>query len=969
MLMRQECRQRAMRRLLRRALPALVALMLFLLSLGGWLISPLASAAAMRALPPNASCAQLARVDPTATNGPRWGTTLMPGFGASGGWFGVPVCANSANQVAPGGANLSCDRVPTNFARTGCAPGSATRDGYGLSFQCVELVIRFSAWAFGAGAGWHGDAQYLWLSGHHPGSFTPYAQGGTRTPAPGDVLVWGTLDRHGNPWPAGPKGGHVAVVAAVNDGWITFVEENMLGRRGNIPEETTTLTERNGHWTVGPTYATSGGRALYGWLHAATNTGQFPSSGPAPASHAGSSARATAPSLEQGVVVTGAGEMAQLVWSDTHSPARPIHGSSDSTPHAAVESLGAPPGVTLAPGQKPAVVTLPTGERYSFARGEDGRLFAAYTTPDAPGALWQALGAPPGLTLTSGATALWDGDSVTVGALASDGAVWLRTGPAGMLDSWVSLGRPAANPLQGTPALVRAPKAPTGAEGTVAWVALAIGQDGALYEADGRALDASAATTTDSTTPTTDTTPSASSSPPRTSLSQSHAAGWDAWTAVAVSGLTSPLGGALVVAQESLKADGASTASGAVDALATDTSGHLWVLRRAAMDQPWDARAIPLPDTSATLLGAALTPAVRLQVYLADPKVSAGHSATQTDKVGILTGALSLSATSARAPTWSLLGFAPSATTDATAAGAMAVGAPVALGAGLRALLLARATQVALIGDQAALDLLAPGAHVTATPVSRTTSTTMPTTTLAPPGGGAGAVTLGTVAPPGDLSDALTGSSLDPRWAVSGVSPQSAWVADGALTLAATTSSGRVEVAQAAPWGDVTITAQVAPAASWRTGAKGHGQAGVLLALDDWNRLSLSLRADGRVALCPVVNGKALTCQTAAAPTTTRAGADVYLRLVQTITTSGAQETAAASADGESWSPVGSWRLSWFASAEAAPLGAYAPMVSADSVLETSGYYAAPLAFTRLGLFAQAGASTRFRSLTITSGA
>ena len=153
-----------------------------------------------------------------------------------------------------------------------------------------------------------------------------------------------------------------------------------------------------------------------------------------------------------------------------------------------MESLGAPPGVSLAPNQTPAVVTLPTGERYSFVRGQDGRLYAAYTTPNAPGALWQALGAPPwGAADERGDGAVGWGQCV-VGALGNDGALWTRSGPAGMLDGWVSLGHPANTTFQGTPALTRAPGSlPSPAPPitlTVGWLALAIGQDGALYEAD-----------------------------------------------------------------------------------------------------------------------------------------------------------------------------------------------------------------------------------------------------------------------------------------------------------------------------------------------------------------------------------------------------------------------------------------------------------------------------------------------------
>ena len=573
------------------------------------------------------------------------------------------------NQVAPGGANVSCDRTPANFAATGCAPGSATSDGYGLTFQCVELVARFAAWAFGSSPGaWHGDAPYLWLNGHHPASFSAFANGGTRAPVPGDILVWGTLDSHGRPWPAGPAGGHVAVVSAVGSGWISFVEENMLGQHGNIPKETTTLTKSGGHWTIGRTYGTNGGRALYGWLHstatAASPPDPAPPSPPPPApatATATATPQITAPSLAQGVVVTGAGALAQLVWSDTHTPYRPAtsgrtKATGGASPSARVESLGAPPGVSLAPNQTPAVVTLPTGERYSFVRGQNGRLYAAYTTPNAPGALWQALGAPPKASLTSAATALWDGANVVVGALGSDGALWTRSGPAGMLDGWVSLGYPANTTFQGTPALTRAPRS-----SDVGWLALATGQDGALYEADW------------STTPPPSSSTSTATSQP-SSQSPAQTPGWSAWAPVAAPDLTASLTGALLVIPEPQPATESQMASaaptiGTVVTLAMDATGHLWLLRRAKMDQPWQARAISLPDGSDTLLSAALTPAASksqgaaasLQVYLAEPQVSAsqptGQPAAQQVGPDILTSALPLNTASAsNAPHWGSLG-------------------------------------------------------------------------------------------------------------------------------------------------------------------------------------------------------------------------------------------------------------------------------------------------------------------------
>lgn len=980
--MRQECRRNASDILFRFA-PAII---LINLALSVWILSPFATALAAPfapALPSAASCSQLARIDPTATNGAKWGATLLPGLGAPGGWFGVPVCANSINQVAPGGANLSCNRMPSNFPATGCAPGGATSDGYGLTFQCVELVARFSAWAFGASpSSWHGDAQFLWLNGHHPVSFSAYSNGGTYMPLPGDILVWGTLDRQGHPWPSGPAGGHVAVVAAVSSGRISFVEENMLVRGSNIPEETTTLTQNDGHWRVGPTYGTNGGRALYGWLHKAGNNGYFnfyrPGSQPvtASASLTGSSTR---PSLAKSVIVTGAGALAQLVWSDTHTAAPALKktgAASGTTPRALVESLGTPPGATLAPNQAPAVVILPGGERYSFALGQDGRLYAAYTPgnvaingPTSAIVLWQALGAPPGITLTSAATALWDGENIMLGALGSDGAMWIRSGPPGMLDAWISLGKPSSasfQGFQGTPVLIRAPgslapsaTSATPSSGAAEWLALALGHDGAIYENDGHPASAN--------------NPAPVATTGAAMRNPSPAPGWSGWAHVAIPGLSTTLTGPLLAISEPQTADSRQPASvtpaiRAVNALAMDSTGRLWLLRRTAMNQPWQARSVQAPDTNITLLSASLAPlttaqgsAAALVVYIRDPQITASQDATQPAEQSILASALSLTAAGAsQTDKWELLGFAsPPAQRAAMSAG----GSPIALepGSGLRALLLARGAQVTLIGDRVALSQLAPEARSAPTPTAASTSHTI-TSAVAP--GGTGSVILGDIAPAAVFSGAFNGSALDSRWLVTGAPPGTAQVGQDALTLTTATPSGRVAVAQGAPSGAFSVTAQITPDINWRTGTGASGssaQAGILLALDDWNKLTLSVRADGMVALCPVADGKALSCDTAPEPPASSPNQKIYLRISQ----SGTEMTGAVSADGVKWTQVGVWGLPWSPTAEEPLLGAYAPPVApvnmADSGVAPSAYAATPLTFTSLSLFVE-GANTRSAS-------
>ncbi len=115
------------------------------------------------------------------------------------------------------------------------------------------------------------------------------------------------------------------------------------------------------------------------------------------------------------------------------------------------------------------------------------------------------------------------------------------------------------------------------------------------------------------------------------------------------------------------------------------------------------------------------------------------------------------------------------------------------------------------------------------------------------------------------------------------------------------------------------------------------------------------MRSDGTVALCPVVNGKALACNSVAAPTAADPSQGLYLRISQT----NAGLTGEASADGANWSPVGAWIPTWLPSADAPPTGAYAPPVAltdpAGPVALPSGDRAAPLLFTSLGLFVENG--------------
>jgi hypothetical protein len=655
-----------------------------------WLLVPASSAHANAAagLPAGASCAALAAADRSATNGAIWGQTLLPGHGAPGGWFGVDVCANATNLVGPGGANVSCDRLPFDFGRTGCAPGRATFDGFGLSFQCVELVARFAAWAFGdAPADWHGDAPDLWLPGNHPADMTALANGGSAAPVPGDILVWGHTSARGAPWPSGPgdsHDGHVAVVAAVGPGILTFVEQNALNGTRNVARETIALTMRDGRWIAG-SYA--GPRVLYGWLHSVRNTGRWtgaaavggaspaaatPTATAAPSwtatpTPAAAPAPIALPALNAGVLVTPAGTLTALDWAGGRlaAPERgAVLAASDARPHVSNVDLGAPASAPLAQGQAPVVLSSAAGDDV-YALGRDGRLYAAHLAPHATQAGWSSLGAPAGVVFAGGVAAAAIPGAMAIAAVATDGTLWWRAGPPGSLGDWASIGQPAGMRLVGPPVLAGQP-------GSGLPLAVALGRDGRLYTV---AWSVAGDGTGD------------------------LAGAWGAWSTIALPAAAGALTGPLMAVSEASGAQdqiGAWT-DGALDLVVRSVAGGIWLVHRgpqSTTQTTWSATRLAADGAADHLLGAVAPPA------------AAGDSSHWVHVYTALQGTISqaeveLPATSAPpAATWTAF--------DAAASLHLGQAQPTALVVGTRASVLVSATggTLALLGLPTALTLL-----------------------------------------------------------------------------------------------------------------------------------------------------------------------------------------------------------------------------------------------------------------------
>ncbi len=930
----------------------------------------------------NATCGQLANADFTATNGGDWGRTILPGHNAPGGWFGVDVCSNGVNAVAPNGSNVSCDRVPSNWDISSCAPGRPTSDGYGWTFQCVELILRFAAWAFGDNPGaWGqqgGNAPDIWLPVNHPSDYIMYPNGSSTAPVPGDILVWGSVDANGNPWPAGPDGqhgGHIAVVAAVHDGMVTTAEQNVKWGAQDHPSDTLALTNVGGRWilsgsatheTTLPTYRwlrTMGhSRATYGWLHSTKNTGVFPSAGgsgsvrvtPGTTKTPSTQNPGGLPALTPAVVVSASGALADLVWSTPGYFADPANATdtsgSQAQAQATLRSLGAPPGVRLRSGQSAASVSLANGVRYTYAIGTDGLLYAAQTSPSTLGVFWAALSAPANVQIVGSPAASLIGGGVVVVAMGSDGQLWLRRGAPDTLGAWEALGHPAATTLAGGFAVAGAP-------GVGDPLLLAIAADGKLYER----LWQEATYNADG--------------------SVALPAAWSAWTAIALpttsNGAATQLVGPLVAAAETPSAEHylGSWPDATLDLFALDMTGALWRLRSTSASQPWSISQITQASAAATaktpqltaLLGAAAIAApsatsatggasVTTSTTDATPGASATPSVTPnptTPEPSALhiyavtaTGAYLIAippatASKAKSSTWTALATPPATKT------AQAMGAALQLAPGLSGLVMTQGDQAFVGGVADATALLlpnGPAAQASATPTS------------APPAW----YSLGHVAPPVSFGDSFTGLALDSRWtptdpAARTVASKSGLRLTPSASTAQTGGAGALAaLTQLALPGDGEMSVRVTPGAT--------GSAGLVLYLDSSDWVTLLASNGGKVTFCAMAWQQEAPCaKQTVAPT---ADGSLWLR----ITRAGVTYTAAASADDQTWTTIGAWTPTWPGatkhhtnSASATPTNTVhaAPAKPVSLIAQSPDGSIAPLAFTSCGVIvAGTGANT-----------
>lgn len=870
-----------------------------------------ANATPMRGVAADASCAALAGLDGSATNGATWGRTILPGHHAPGGWFGVDVCANGTNGAAPGGADVSCDRMPSHWAKTGCAPGSATSDGYGLTFQCVELIARFSAWAYGDAPGtWVGNAPDLWLPGNHPSDFIMYPNGADHAPVPGDILVWGSAGASGLPWPAGPDGehgGHIAVVAAVRDGMVITAEQNVKWGSDDHPSDMLALTHVGTHWVLSgstahettlPTYrwrSTMGlSRATYGWLHSVRNTGKFPSAGRQNAPHVAApsqppqsqpphttttppkQASGALPSLASAAVVTSGGTLADAVWSTSNyfGDDPTASDASDGQAHAVARSLGAPPGAKLAVGQSSASVTTQDGSRYTYAVGVNGHLYEAQLTPASLGVSWYDLATPAGLILQVPVVASSFAGGVAVVAKASDGNLWWRAGAPSAFGSWLPLSRPAGVTLSNSFAIAGAP-------GTGLPLLLAVDISGQLHERIWQPAllgsDGSVAVP----------------------------AGWSDWLTWRAQPAGVQFSGAFLAIPEAAQAQNwvGAWPDAPLDVFTLDTQGHLWWLRTTALASGWVTRSLKTPVALTSLLASvevtanpptvtltpaasgatpAVTPATATPASAAKNNNSPGPATPQLHIYGATPRATYMAAValpsqpmdSVGATAWKKLAALPGAASPRAAGVAL----PVAPGESV--LVVPAGTHVMVGGTREGIAALVSSDQ-----------------TPSGSGGGASApatwVRLGGVPIAGPFSDGFSSAALDARWNLAGVYTQAAVSHSGVRLVPG--AMGVAALLQNAAPGNATVTLRL----TLPTMPGGDWNEGLIFYLDSGNWLTLLATSGGHVALCAAAWLHPSPCQV---QTVTLHGA-LWLRLAR----QGSAITGETSADGNTWQQIGQW--------------------------------------------------------------
>jgi hypothetical protein len=323
---------------------------------------------------------------PTVTEG------MLAAFVAGTGNYGEPLISGCTWATwVTNCQNLTAYGNGTSFNDVGC--GTPFGCEFGPEFQCTQLALRYTYYAWGEPATWGGDAYTMWEAGPTlPVPLQQFANGAGVAPMQGDLMVFGP-GWLGSYWDGS---GHVAIVRDVGPGYVDVVEQNA----------TASGTDR---FSLDGSYVTANGYTpIIGWLReteqapaeltasTVAGTPQSVSDQPGdidviwrgtdaklhdiPYRHEAwqtQSVSAISPAdvaSDPAVVSPGAGQV-DAFWEDSSGD---LWQAQSQSGYFGVETWPAPQELqvgTLAAGSAPAAVSQAPGEMAVIWKGSDGELW------------------------------------------------------------------------------------------------------------------------------------------------------------------------------------------------------------------------------------------------------------------------------------------------------------------------------------------------------------------------------------------------------------------------------------------------------------------------------------------------------------------------------------------------------------------------------------------------------------------
>jgi hypothetical protein len=153
---------------------------------------------------------------PTVTHG------MLAAEEAGTGNYGEPLIAGCTWATwVTNCQNLTAYGNGSSFNDVGC--GTPFGCEFGPEFQCTELALRYTYYAWGEPATWGGAAYTMWEAGPNlPIPLQQFVNGAGVAPMQGDLMIFGP-GWLGNYWDGS---GHVAIVRDVGPGYVDVVEQN-----------------------------------------------------------------------------------------------------------------------------------------------------------------------------------------------------------------------------------------------------------------------------------------------------------------------------------------------------------------------------------------------------------------------------------------------------------------------------------------------------------------------------------------------------------------------------------------------------------------------------------------------------------------------------------------------------------------------------------------------------------------------